>query len=136
MSRKPITPPLAGHRDLITSASYSHDGRYVVTTSRDHEARIWDAQTGRLLLPPLAGSDAQINSAAFSYDDRWVVTAGPAATRVLGMLTGRRPVSGLWGGPTPPPPALFPHRVRGAAPGLTAGVGGASAPAPAATSVT
>ena len=89
-SRKQVTPPLAGHRALITSAAFSHNGRYVVTTSRDHDARIWDARTGRLLLPALAGSYAQINSAAFSADDRWVVTAGPAATGIWDVSTGRR----------------------------------------------
>ncbi|TMM24680.1 MAG: hypothetical protein E6F94_09235 [Actinobacteria bacterium] len=88
-SGKPVTPPLAGHRDLLTSASFSHDGRHVVTTSRDHDARIWDARTGRLVWT-LAGSYAQINSAAFSSDDRWVVTAGPAATGIWDMNTGRR----------------------------------------------
>jgi WD40 repeat protein len=88
-SGKPATPPLAGHRDLITSASFSHDGRNLVTTSRDHDARIWDARTGRLVWT-LAGSFAQINSAAFSSDDRWVVTAGPAATGIWDVSTGRR----------------------------------------------
>jgi WD40 repeat protein len=89
-SSKQLTPPLAGHRALITSAAFSHNGRYVVTTSRDHDARIWDASTGQLLLPSLAGSFAQINSAAFSADDRWVVTAGPAATGIWDVSTGRR----------------------------------------------
>jgi WD40 repeat protein len=89
-SSKQLTPPLAGHRALITSAAFSHNGRYVVTTSRDHDARIWDSSTGRLLLPSLAGSFAQINSAAFSADDRWVVTAGPAATGIWDVSTGRR----------------------------------------------
>jgi WD40 repeat protein len=88
-SGKPVTPPLAGHHDLITSASFSHDGRHVVTTSRDHDARIWDARTGRLIWT-LAGSFAQINDAAFSSDDRWVVTAGPAATGIWDVSTGRR----------------------------------------------
>jgi WD40 repeat protein len=88
-SGKPVAQPLAGHRDLITSASFSHDGRHVVTTSRDHDARIWDARTGRLLWT-LAGSFAQINDAAFSSDDRWVVTAGPAATGIWDVSTGRR----------------------------------------------
>jgi WD40 repeat protein len=88
-SGKLVTPPLAGHRDLLTSASFSHDGRHVVTTSRDHDARVWDARTGRLIWT-FAGSFAQINSAAFSSDDRWVVTAGPAATGIWDMESGRR----------------------------------------------
>jgi WD40 repeat protein len=112
-SRKQVTPPLAGHHDLITSAAFSHNGRYVVTTSRDHDARIWDAHTGRLLLPALAGSYAQINSAAFSADDRWVVTAGPAATGIWDVSTGRRllAVNGLADHPLTAV-ALSPHGWR------------------------
>jgi WD40 repeat protein len=112
-SRKQVTPPLAGHRALITSAAFSHNGRYVVTTSRDHDARIWDARTGRLLLPALAGSYAQINSAAFSADDRWVVTAGPAATGIWDVSTGRRllAVNGLVDHPLTAV-ALSPHGWR------------------------
>ncbi len=121
-SRKPITPPLAGHRNLITSAAFSHNGRYVVTTSRDHEARIWDAQTGRLLLPPLAGSYAQINSAAFSYDDRWVVTAGPAATGIWDMETGRRLIAVNGRDHPLTAVALSPHGWRIAAGGHTGSV--------------
>jgi WD40 repeat protein len=115
-SRKQVTPPLAGHYDLITSAAFSHNGRYVVTTSRDHDARIWDAHTGRLLLPALAGSYAQLNSAAFSADDRWVVTAGPAATGIWDVSTGRRliAVNGLTDHPLTAV-ALSPHGWRIAA---------------------
>ena len=46
-------------------------------------------RTGRLVWT-FAGSYAQINSAAFSSDDRWVVTAGPAATGIWDMESGRR----------------------------------------------
>jgi WD40 repeat protein len=88
-SGKLVTPPLSGHHDLLTSVAFSHDGRYVVTTSRDHDARVWDARTGRPVWT-FAGSYAQINSAAFSSDDRWVVTAGPAATGIWDMESGRR----------------------------------------------
>ncbi|HYT51385.1 MAG TPA: hypothetical protein VEL10_04190 [Gaiellaceae bacterium] len=121
-SRKPITPPLEGHRALITSAAFSHNGRYVVTTSRDHDARIWDARTGRLLLPPLAGSFAQINSAAFSYDDRWVVTAGPAATGIWDMETGRRLIAVNGRDHPLTAVALSPHGWRIAAGGHTGSV--------------
>ena len=112
-SRKQVSPPLAGHRALITSAAFSHNGRYIVTTSRDHDARIWDGRTGRLLLPALAGSYAQINSAAFSADDRWVVTAGPAATGIWDVSTGRRllAVNGLVDHPLTAV-ALSPHGWR------------------------
>jgi WD40 repeat protein len=34
---------LSGHTQLVRSASYSHDGRYLLTSSLDGTAKIWDA---------------------------------------------------------------------------------------------
>src|SRR3972149_222936 len=44
-----VTKTLQGHRDVIYSASFSPDGRWVVTASGDHTARIWDTATGQLI---------------------------------------------------------------------------------------
>ena len=37
---------LEGHQAYLTSATFSPDGRLVLTTSDDRTARIWDAATG------------------------------------------------------------------------------------------
>jgi WD40 repeat protein len=57
----------------VYSVAYSPDGSRIVTASEDNMARIWEAQTGRLL-----GSlehDSQVDSAAFSPDGTRIVTA-------------------------------------------------------------
>jgi WD40 repeat protein len=79
-----------GHTKPLTSASLSPDGRLLVTTSFDHDARIWDAESGkpRWLLRGKADY-AVVNDAAFSSDGRWVVTAGPGSAGIWNVDTGR-----------------------------------------------
>jgi WD40 repeat protein len=81
---------LAGHTSALTSAAFSPDGRLVVTTSFDHDARIWDARTGkpRSLLRDKVDY-AVVNDGAFSADGRWVVTAGPQGAAIWSAQTGR-----------------------------------------------
>src|SRR3989337_2064619 len=44
-----VTKTLQGHQRWVYSASFSPDGRWVVTASQDHTAKIWDANTGQLV---------------------------------------------------------------------------------------
>ena len=67
---------LKGHRNRVTSASFSDDGRLLVTASRDTDARIWNVATGESVRT-LQGHFGPVNDARFSPDRRWVVTAGP-----------------------------------------------------------
>ena len=66
-----------GHRDDVTSVSFSPDGRRLLTTSFDHDAAIWNVATGQRQ-KTLVGHVAVVRGAAFSPDGRWIVTAGPA----------------------------------------------------------
>jgi tetratricopeptide (TPR) repeat protein len=68
-----VTPPLL-HRNEVTSAAFSPDGRRVVTTSTDQTARVWDAADGTPIGPPLRHA-SDVWSAAFSPDGSKVVTA-------------------------------------------------------------
>ena len=68
-----------GHRDALTSVTFSPDGRRLLTTSFDHEALIWNVATG-VRVNALVGHVAVVRGAAFRSDGRWVATAGP--TRV------------------------------------------------------
>ena len=43
------TTVLKGHRDRILAASFSPDGSLIATASRDHDVRIWDAETGETI---------------------------------------------------------------------------------------
>ncbi len=57
----------------LVMASFSPDGRTVVTASWDHTARLWDAASGKEL-QRLTHEDT-VWSASFSPDGRTVVTA-------------------------------------------------------------
>jgi WD40 repeat protein len=62
------------HTDDVFSASFSSDGKRVVTASRDKTARVWDADTGKPVAEPMTQGYA-VYSASFSPDGRRVVTA-------------------------------------------------------------
>ena len=77
---------LRGHGRTITSASFSPDGRLVVTTGSDHKSHVWLAESGKQLKPLMQG--AIVTGASFSADSRWLVTAAPYAG-VWETSTGR-----------------------------------------------
>jgi len=70
---QPASPPL-NHADGVLFASFSPDGRRIVTASEDFTARIWQTATGRPTGLPLKHGH-QVTAARFSSDGRWVVTA-------------------------------------------------------------
>jgi WD40 repeat protein/serine/threonine protein kinase len=81
-------PPLL-HSNRVTSAMFSRDGRWVVTSAADSSASVWDANTGQRVCGPLM-HEAEINTAEFSPDGRLVVTASDDRTaRVWDARTGR-----------------------------------------------
>ncbi len=71
-SGQPVGPPFGAGPGLET-ASFSHDGTWIVTAGWDKTATIWNAQTRERIrqLP----HPARVKNAHFSPDDRWVVTA-------------------------------------------------------------
>ena len=82
----PLVGRLAGAGG--TTASYSGDGRFVLTAG-GRAARVWDAATLRPMTPPLR-HDGPILTAVFSADASRVVTASDDGTaRVWEVATGR-----------------------------------------------
>ena len=64
---------LQGHTDYVSSVSFSVDGGRIVTGSADQTARLWDANTGKLLRI-LSGHSGEVASASFSPDGSRIVT--------------------------------------------------------------
>ena len=86
--------PLIGHERDVTAASFSPDGKRVVTASADETARVWSVET-REQLRVLRGHNGPLSDAQFSRDGRWVVTAGlDGVARVWDAASGR-PVEAL-----------------------------------------
>ena len=80
---------LTGHKDDVTAVTFSEDSRLVATASVDHDARLWDARTGRLV-HLLRAHFAVVSDVAFSRDGRWLVTAGPGRAGLWDVETGDR----------------------------------------------
>lgn len=73
--RSRLLATLQGHSASLLHASFSFDGRHLVTASSDNTAKLWDASSFELLAT-LQGHAAAINHAEFSPDGRRLVTAG------------------------------------------------------------
>ncbi|WP_165227218.1 protein kinase domain-containing protein [Aquisphaera insulae] len=71
-------------------ASFSPDGRYVVTGSTDNSARVWEVATGRLIGKPLL-HDNWVRTVAFAPDNQHVLTGSHDNTAQLWDIhTGER----------------------------------------------
>lgn len=98
----PQTDPLPHERNNIYSATFSADGRRLLTATSETTgatARVWDVESGHLVGAPRSGghvlgdrqqNGAEIADAAFSKDGRRVVTAAPAQkfAQILDVETG------------------------------------------------
>jgi WD40 repeat protein len=79
---------LQGHGARVQGATFSADGRRIVTASEDKTARIWDVETGKVIAV-LQGHEGAVVSATFSPDGRRVVTASADRTaRIWDAETG------------------------------------------------
>ena len=88
----------ARHRLGITSLVVR---RFVLSASRDGEARLWAATTLRPLSEGIRWHFGPIASAALDAESRWIVTAGPTAAGV-GPASTRRLLLRLKSGSTRP----------------------------------
>ena len=60
------------------SAAFSKDGKWLVTGSRDNNARVWDVASGKLVLL-LSANSGMVDSVAFSPDGTKVLTGSNTA---------------------------------------------------------
>jgi len=89
----PSAKVMRGHVDSIYGATYSRDGKRLLTASDDGTARVWDLVTGGVEV--LRGHEDDVYQAVFSPDETMVATAsldstarmwriGASGVRVLG----------------------------------------------------
>jgi len=77
-----------GHTNFITTTSFSPDSKNVLTASWDKTAKIWDAQTGKLLAE-LKGHTDWVLDAQYSPDAKMIVTASlDGNARIWNAVTG------------------------------------------------
>jgi WD40 repeat protein len=86
------TSVLTSHDGWVTDAVFSHDGRWLCTTSRDHTARVWDLAAQGPVVPAaiLRGHRNEVHGAAFAPDSRRLVTASMDHTARLWVLADDR----------------------------------------------
>jgi tetratricopeptide (TPR) repeat protein len=70
----------------VTSAQFSPEGKRIVTISAA-TVRVWDAESGHLVIAPLQHSGT-VNSARFSPDGRRIVTAKAGTAQIWDAFTG------------------------------------------------
>ncbi|HXJ55280.1 MAG TPA: protein kinase [Verrucomicrobiae bacterium] len=82
------------HQEVLCYASFSRDGRRVVTASYDSTARVWDTATGSPITPPLR-HDHQVWHASFSPDGAMLVTASMGCNVRLWSADTGEPLTGI-----------------------------------------
>lgn len=75
-----------GHADLVTACVLTPDNRFLVTASRDHTLRIWDAGTAECLSVQRIRA-APATALVITPDGRRLITASPDGLRVWDMVT-------------------------------------------------
>lgn len=67
------------HDDYVFTANFSPDGKKIVTACKDGTAKMWDVETGKLLVE-FTGHTGSVLSANFSPDGKRIVTAAQDKT--------------------------------------------------------
>ena len=81
--------PQIEHSNVITSSVFSPNGKWVLTSSYDHTARLWEASTG-LLLREFRSHTEAVYAATFSADGKYVITGShDKSIKIWETATGR-----------------------------------------------
>ncbi|MFH0992132.1 MAG: caspase family protein [bacterium] len=81
-AQKPELVIQRGHTSVIYAVSFSPDGNYVLTTSEDNTAILWEVSTGREIRTFTEHTNS-IYSASFSPDGKYALTGGKDSTAKL-----------------------------------------------------
>ncbi|MEH1844713.1 MAG: ribosome assembly protein 4, partial [Nostoc sp.] len=78
---------LKGHTSIVYSASFSPDGKRILTASDDKTARVWDISGKQIA--ELKGHTGRVNSASFSPDGKRILTASDDKTARVWDISGK-----------------------------------------------
>src|SRR5256885_1563580 len=85
-----------GHAENVVTATFSTDGKYIVTASWDKTAKVWNAVSGQLV-SNLVGHTKGLYNASFSPDGKYIVTASNDNTAKVWNAVNGQLVSNLVG---------------------------------------
>lgn len=78
-----------GHAAPVISVSFSADSRYLATGSDDHNPRLWDVATGKLLRR-FEGTDTFDGMSSISPDGRYLIATGYSSVTLYDIRTGKK----------------------------------------------
>jgi WD40 repeat protein len=84
------------HAGDVTAATFSPDGKLLLTASEDNTAKLWDAWTGKLLAT-LQRHKGGVTNAEFSPDGQLIATSGRDGTVRLWDTATRQPLATFTG---------------------------------------
>ena len=73
---KKVIQVLNGHAQHINKIEFSHNGKYLASTSSDETVCVWIWKDDQLILLQKFIYDDAINGASFSFDDKFLATGG------------------------------------------------------------
>jgi WD40 repeat protein len=89
----PVSAPAAvtispGHTNFVQTAVFSHDGKFIVTASRDKTIKVWQLAVGKWAMSQTLQDDNVVRGAVFSPDDQTIVTGNESCQTKIWRRVG------------------------------------------------